>query len=90
MWLLFSLDTRIAFGQRRNVTPNQTFYGNHRNVKVEIKKLGSRLVQAKMDWHDLSKELPANWERIPQVAQKTFQTCGKLIAAKLKLAALDG
>ena len=35
-------------------------------LKAEIKKLSSQAVQAKMDLHDLSEELPANWERIPE------------------------
>ena len=59
-------------------------------LKLEIKKLSSQAVQAKMDLHDLSEELPANWERIPEMAQKTFEIYGKLIAAKQKLAALGG
>ena len=59
-------------------------------LKAEIKKLSLQAVQAKMDLHDLSEELPAGWERIPEVAQKTFQTYEKLIAAKQKLAALGG
>ena len=59
-------------------------------LKAEIKKLSSQAVQAKMDLHDLSEELPANWERILEVGQKTFQTYEKLIAAKQKLAAIGG
>jgi hypothetical protein len=59
-------------------------------LKLEIKKLSSQAVQSKMDLHDLSEELPTNWERIPEQAQKTFHTYEKLIAAKEKLAALGG
>jgi hypothetical protein len=59
-------------------------------LKLEIKKLSSQAVQAKMDLHDLSEELPTNWERIPEMAQKTFQIYEKLMAAKQKLAALGG
>lgn len=59
-------------------------------LKAEIKKLSSQAVQAKLDLHDLSEELPTNWERIPEVAQKTFQIYEKLIAAKQRLAALGG
>ena len=59
-------------------------------LKLEIKKLSSQAVQAKLDLHDLSEELPAGWDRIPEVAQKTFQIYGKLMAAKQKLAALGG
>ena len=59
-------------------------------LKLEIKKLGSQAVQSKMDLHDLSEELTTGWERIPEVAQKTFQIYEKLIAAKQKLIALGG
>ncbi len=37
-------------------------------LKADIKKLNARATQAKMDLHDLSEELPTNWERIPEVA----------------------
>ena len=46
--------------------------GSYADV-AQKKKLSSKAVQAKMDLHDLSEELPTNWERIPEVAQKTFQ-----------------
>jgi hypothetical protein len=58
------------------------------SLKADIKKLSSQAIQAKMDLHDLSEELPTNWERIPEVAQKTFEIYGKLIAAKQRLSAL--
>ncbi|HPM69122.1 MAG TPA: CCE_0567 family metalloprotein, partial [Piscinibacter sp.] len=38
-------------------------------LKAELKKLNARATQAKMDLHDLSEELPTNWERIPEVAK---------------------
>ncbi len=57
-------------------------------LKLEIKKLSSQAIQSKMDLHDLSEELPTNWERIPEVAQKTFQIYDKLIVAKQRLAAM--
>ena len=59
-------------------------------LKLEIKKLSSQAVQAKLDLHDLSEDLPAGWERIPEVAQKTFQTYERLFAARQKLAGLGG
>jgi hypothetical protein len=59
-------------------------------LKLEIKKLSSQAIQTKMDLHDLSEELPTNWERIPEMAQKTFQIYEKLIAAKQRPAALGG
>lgn len=57
-------------------------------LKAEIKKFSGQAVQAKLDLHDLSEELPMNWERIPEVAQKTFQIYEKLMAAKERLATL--
>ena len=59
-------------------------------LKADIKKLSSQAVQAKLDLHDLSEELPTNWERIPGVAQKSFLIYEKLITARQKLAALGG
>ena len=57
-------------------------------LKLEIKKLSSQAVQAKLDLHDLSEELPLNWERIPEVAAKTYTLYQKLADAKERLAAL--
>ena len=39
-------------------------------LKLRLKKLNARATQAKMDLHDLSEELPTNWEMILQVAQR--------------------
>jgi len=55
-------------------------------LKTEVKKLNARATQLKMDLHDLSEELPINWERIPDVAEQTFQAYEKLTAARKKLA----
>lgn len=59
-------------------------------VKLEVRKLSSLAVQMKMDLHDLSEELPQNWEMIPKVAEETYTTYQKLAAAKKKLAELGG
>ena len=61
---------------------------NPDTLKADIKKLSSQAVQAKMNLHDLSEDLPLNWDKIPEVAQATFQVYEKLAAAKQKLAAL--
>ena len=55
-------------------------------LKAEIKKLNAQATQLKMDLHDLSEELPIGWERIPEVAEKTFLAYQKLTAARQKLA----
>jgi hypothetical protein len=39
-------------------------------LKLEIKKLSAQAMQAKMDLHDLSEELPLGWSNIPAVAQR--------------------
>ncbi len=55
-------------------------------LKAELKKLNARATQAKMDLHDLSEELPTNWERIPDVAKLAFDAHVALVAARKKLA----
>jgi hypothetical protein len=59
-------------------------------LKAEIKKLSSRAVQAKLELHDLSEDLPTGWERIPEVAAKTFEIHQQLVEAKKKLTSLGG
>jgi len=59
-------------------------------LKADLKKLSSQAIQCKLDLHDLSEELPTGWERILEVAEKTFVTYQKLAEARRKLAALSG
>ena len=54
-------------------------------LKTEIKKLNARATQAKMDLHDLSEELPVNWERIPDVARVAHEAHAALMAARQRL-----
>ncbi|MBI5268047.1 MAG: hypothetical protein HY856_00035 [Burkholderiales bacterium] len=54
-------------------------------LKAEIRKLNARATQAKMDLHDLSEELPTNWERIPEVAKTAHEAHAALMAARRKL-----
>ena len=56
-------------------------------LKAEVKKLNARATQAKMDLHDLSEELPTNWERIPEVAAAAHQAHVALMDARRLLAA---
>jgi hypothetical protein len=56
-------------------------------LKAEAKKLNAKATQAKMDLHDLSEELPTNWERILEVAQVAYETHAALTEARKKLAA---
>jgi hypothetical protein len=57
-------------------------------LKAEVKKLNARATQAKMDLHDLSEELPTNWERIPAVAKAAHDAHAALVEARKRLAAL--
>ncbi len=41
-------------------------------IKAQVKKLNAQATALKMDLHDLSEDLPTGWERIMEVAQKTF------------------
>lgn len=59
-------------------------------LKAEIKKLSTQATQAKMDLHDLSEELPVNWENIPAVAQKCYDLHAKLTELRAQLKAAQG
>ncbi len=58
-------------------------------LKAAVKKLNARATQAKMDLHDLSEELPTNWERIPEVARVAHETHAALVAARKQLEGLS-
>lgn len=47
-------------------------------LKNEIKKLSAKAMQAKMDLHDLSEELPQNWQTVLTVAQRTYEAFSAL------------
>ena len=51
-------------------------------LKARLKKLNARATQAKMDLHDLSEELPTNWEKIPEVAQRCHEAHVALMDAR--------
>jgi hypothetical protein len=84
------MEPELLFIFRRAPAPNRSHMDTIETVKAEIKKLSSQAVQTKMDLHDLSEELPTGWERILEVAEKTFVIHQKLSEARKKLAALGG
>lgn len=57
------------------------------DLKNQVKKLNAKATQAKMDLHDLSEELPTNWEKILEVAQTAHEAHAALMAARKQLAA---
>lgn len=58
-------------------------------LKAEIKKLSAKAMQAKMDLHDLSEELPINWQTILDVAQRTHSAFAELEQKRAELKALE-
>lgn len=58
-------------------------------LKAEVKKLSAKAMQLKMDLHDLSEELPQNWQLIPAVAQKAYDAFQALEAKRDELKKLE-
>lgn len=58
-------------------------------LKDEIKKLNARATAKKMDLHDLSEELPLNWQNIMTVAQETYDAFKELTEKRAALKALE-
>jgi hypothetical protein len=58
-------------------------------LKTEIKKLSAKAMQAKMDLHDLSEELPINWPSILNVAQKAHDAFSELEQKRATLKSLE-
>ncbi|MGB0661736.1 MAG: CCE_0567 family metalloprotein [Mangrovicoccus sp.] len=56
-------------------------------LETKVKKLSMRSTNAKMNLHDLSEELPTDWEKIPEVAAETFEVFKELAAARKELKA---
>jgi len=59
------------------------------DLKTEIKKLSAKAMQAKMDLHDLSEELPINWDQILGVAQKAHDAFAELEQKRATLKSLE-
>lgn len=58
--------------------------------KKEVKRLSARAMKMKMDLHDLSEELPVNWQSIMEVAQATYDVFAQLEVARAELKSLQG
>lgn len=58
-------------------------------LKAELKKLSAKATQSKMDLHDLSEELPINWEQIMVVARKAHDAFAELEKKRADLKALE-
>ena len=58
-------------------------------LKAELKRLSAKATTAKMDLHDLSEELPTDWEHIPEVAAKAHAVFAELTAKRAQLKRLE-
>lgn len=58
-------------------------------LKAEIKKLSARATTAKMNLHDLSEELPVNWQNIIPTAEAARDAYKELEEARAKLKSLE-
>lgn len=56
-------------------------------LETRVKKLSMRSTDAKMALHDLSEELPTDWEKIPEIAQQTYEVFRELNEARRALKA---
>lgn len=59
------------------------------SLKAELKKLSAKAVKAKMDLHDLSEDLPVNWQQIPEVAARALDAFSTLEAKRAELKQLE-
>ena len=60
------------------------------SLKAEVKKLSARATALKMDLHDLSEELPINWQNILNVAQRTYDAFSELDKKREDLKKIQG
>lgn len=58
-------------------------------MKAEIKKLSARAMQAKMDLHDLSEELPVGLDTVMATAERVCASYAALEAKKAEIKALE-
>ena len=63
--------------------------GEIEDLKAEIKKLSAKATQSKMDLHDLSEELPVNWQQIPEVAKRAHDAYAILEKKRAQLKQLE-
>ncbi|MBI5406438.1 MAG: hypothetical protein HZA18_01925 [Nitrospirae bacterium] len=58
-------------------------------LKARVKRLSSEAGRLKMDLHDLAEDLPNGWEKIMEVAQRTYQKYAELMAARQRLVKME-
>lgn len=58
-------------------------------LKAEVKKASARAMQAKMDLHDLSEELPVGLENVMATAERVCSAYAELAGKKAELKAVE-
>lgn len=64
-------------------------YEDTGTVRARVKRLNSEAGQLKLDLHDLAEDLPDGWERIVEVAQRTYDKYAELMTARQALQQLE-
>lgn len=59
------------------------------SLKAEVKKASARAMQAKMDLHDLSEELPVGLDNVMATAERVCSAYAALADKKAELKALE-
>ncbi|MBM9400564.1 hypothetical protein JUN65_03015 [Gluconacetobacter azotocaptans] len=63
--------------------------GDIETLRAELKKLSARATKAKMDLHDLSEDLPVNWQSITEVAARAQAAYAELTEKREALKVLE-
>ena len=84
-----TLDGRVKPGHDIEFGKTDRTMSDIDTLKAEIKKLSAKAMQAKMDLHDLSEELPINWQTILDVAQCTHDAFATLESKRAQLKQLE-
>ncbi|GAB4326917.1 MAG: hypothetical protein OHK0047_12630 [Leptolyngbyaceae cyanobacterium] len=58
-------------------------------LRIQIRRLNSKAGQLKMDLHDLAEGLPANYERLMDAAQETYDIFHQIDQLKKQLKQLE-
>jgi hypothetical protein len=87
--LLLRLDRHGGLGRLAMTAIKGESMSGVDTLKAEIKKLSAKAVQAKMDLHDLSEELPVNWRNILEVAQRAHDAFEFLEKKRAELKQLE-
>ena len=80
-WLTIMRDAEIE-----NLWKGNEGMDDAEELKVKLKKLNAQATAMKMNLHDLSEDLPTGWERIMEVAEKTYKAYRSLDEAKKRMA----